>query len=409
MHPQPYPTKKKFLRLFGWTSLVLFYAIWLAAETLYRPANPDYVTFWSASQAANQGNYRAVYQAEQLDEYQAVLPPTTGSSLPPAPVPYLPVFLLPYQWFSLLPILPSQWLWRACNLLALGAYLAFFLRKTSPPQKYPPLLALALFSFPTFSNFIWGQSNLWLVICLGEMMRLTLQRKELVGGLWLAGLLLKPQTLILLLPGLVLQRAWKTLLGFGIGASGLLGVSLALGGVEAILALAKLWIGFTTPIALNAPWHMTNWRMVGLQWQALGWAYPNWIWAGIALTALAGISLWRKPLILEPGAFALTMLATLAATCAVAWHAHIHMLVVLLPALLLALTTHSLPEWAGRLWLLAFPVAGVVMWAAAWLASQGHAVPPFLEGTSVLAVCGFGLNLFFVVWALRKNQPGVLR
>lgn len=405
MHPHDDPSQKKLLGLVLWTGLAVFYATWLAAETLYRPVNPDYYTFWSAGRAANQGNYQDVYQVGQLDEYQAA-PATQNGELPPAPVPYLPVFLLPYRLFSLLPLATSQWAWRVFNLAVLGAYLAFFLHKTARPARITPALSLALFSFPVFSNFIWGQSNIWLAVCVGEMMRKALQRKEFTSGLWLAGLLLKPQTLLLLLPGLALRGAWRTLAGFGVGAASLLGASLALGGTDAILEMGKLWVGFSTPIALNAPWHMVNWRMLGLHWQAVGLPFPIWIWAGMAVTTLAGLALWRKPPSAHTGGYAQLILGTLAATCAIAWHAHIHMLVVLLPALLLALVTRQLPSRAGHRWLAAFPLAGILMAATAFIASTGRPIPSFLEGTSVMALCGFGLNLCLLLWAQTKHRPG---
>ena len=72
---------------------------------------------------------------------------------------------------------------------------------------------MLLISLPVFLNLFTGQVNVWLVVCVGEFMRASISGREFRSGLWLGGLLLKPQALLLLAAGLLMRRRARILAG----------------------------------------------------------------------------------------------------------------------------------------------------------------------------------------------------
>lgn len=116
--------------------------------------------------------------------------------------------------------------------------------------------------------------------------------KPFRAGLWLGGLLLKPQTLILILPALLLQRSWKALIGFAAASLAVVGVSIGIGGSETMHSLTGLWLGSVSGIPTNNPQFMTNWRMIGIHMSPLigPWAAWGVALVGLSITALTGLS-----------------------------------------------------------------------------------------------------------------------
>ena len=157
--------------------------------------------------------------------------------------------------------------------LELILYLRFFIKDLTSKQVQPRFMVLIVISYPVFLNFFWGRINVWLAICVGEFMRMAIKGKPFVSGLWLAGLLMKnPQSLVLILPVLLLQRSWKKLVGFAAGTIAVLVISLGLSGIQGVRALFDLWLKYAAAIPTNAPENMVNWRMLGIQ---LGFVMPS--------------------------------------------------------------------------------------------------------------------------------------
>jgi hypothetical protein len=230
--------------------------------------------------------------------------------------------------------------------------------------------------------------------------------------LWLAGLLLKPQTLVLILPALFLQGSWKTLGGFTAMTLLLIMASLGIGGMDAFWGLINLWresaIGHGLPT--NNPQEMVNWRMVGIRLSSLlglkiGWGIAL---TGLALTVLAALSLWRRPIPPSSPQFGVALLGTMAATCAATWHSHPHMMTFLVPPLLYLLYQRRLPAVLLDLWLFLMP-ALLLTGLALDLLGKFRIIPGLppdaLAATSlILAVGGLGLNLSFLFWVVRTIQ-----
>ena len=131
-----------------------------------------------------------------MGRIQHPLLPTIASSpyvFHPIPTPYLPVFIVAFQALALLPPVPAAYAWEILNLLGTTAYLWFFAAKIERRAVPVQLIALTMVSAPVFLNLFTGQVNLLLAICAGEYLRAAMAGRPLQSGVWLGGLLLKPQ------------------------------------------------------------------------------------------------------------------------------------------------------------------------------------------------------------------------
>jgi len=133
----------------------------------------------------------------------------TDSAYSPIPAPLFAVFFIPFKYLSKVNLQVSYWIWTSINLVALIGYLVFFLRKIFPQDKTAAspwkFLIPVLLSFPVFNNLINGQVEVFTLICAGEFVRNSLDKKPFLSGVWLGGLLIKPQLLILIIPYLLLR------------------------------------------------------------------------------------------------------------------------------------------------------------------------------------------------------------
>jgi len=190
-----------------------------------------------------------------------------------------------------------------------------------------------MLSLPVFVNFQEGQVNIFLLVCVGEFIRMLLLEKPFIAGLWLGGLLLKFVLLILIIPFLLIQVKKKTLLGFFTFSFIIFLASFSLVGVEGMLALKNFLLDAVSGVPVNNIWAMINWRMVG--WQVatissstLGWGITI---VGTLITTGYTLFFFRKWDKADPIRTVMTLLGIFAATCVVSWHAHLHMSMILIP------------------------------------------------------------------------------
>jgi hypothetical protein len=292
----------------------------------------DYICFWSAGRLANEAGYARVYDLNALYEVQkSVIPSATVVQ----PMFYLPVFILPFQILTLIPIVQSYWLWVALNLLFLIFYIRLFIIRI--PASIPKrTILMTLVVFPVFVNFYSGQVNLLLMLAVGEFIHALIHNRPVRAGIWLALLLLKPQTLILILPVLLFQRNWKTIVSFGI-TSVLVGLlSFALIGAKGLDGFSASWLVAGQSNVTVAPENMMNWRMIAVRLGELTTPLIGWFIAGsgIASSLYFTFAMWRKPISPDSPDYILAWFGTIAATLLLAWHSHAHMAVILIPMLL---------------------------------------------------------------------------
>ncbi len=403
----------------SWTNLALaacfaLYLIQVALDLVWGNTcghlGTDFCAFWSAGRAANVGGYAQAYDLGTLARIQLENFPAFGqiSTFAVSPVAYLPVFLLPFQLLALLPAAAGFWIWTVLNAVGFVAYLRFFHRETVGAPLPTRLLVLLSLSLPVYWNFLDGQANVWLVICVGEFMRRALVGQSFRAGLWLGGLLLKPQALVLIALALLLQLSMRTIAGLATATAALLGSSLAMVGVSGAKATLQVWLGFARGMPTNDVDSMMNWRMLGFHLS--NWFSPELGWglaaAGMLVTVLATIYLWRRRLPWNSASFTFALSGTLAATGLVAWHSHIHMAMMLLPAMVVLMQRDRLLE--DRVlegWVL-IPVAGYflvyVLAALVKAAALPGTIAPslnFLRGSSE-----FGVNAWILILAVQHAR-----
>ncbi len=405
----------------GWVNLalaafLLFYIVQIALDLVWSNycghLGIDYCAFWSAGRLANLKGYASAYDPAQLAGIQSTVFPAIGRGLSVSPVAYLPVFLPPFQALALVPLTPSFWVWTLLNAACFVVYLRFFCAKMTGGPLPGRLLALIALSLPVYWNFLDGQVNVWLVICLGEFARRAALGQPFRAGLWLGGLLLKPQVLVVLVFAILLQRSIRMLAGLIAASTALLAGSLALIGLNGAIAVIQVWLRFAGGIPANDVGLMMNWRMLGMY--LARWISPTFGWtlagAGIVLTIGIALMLWRTRLDCRSSSFAFALLGTMAATGMVAWHANIHMAMILIPPVVVLaqreriLKPSILNGWSlvpTGVYMLSYVLASLIK-AGVVPAGVGE-ILDFLRGASEFAVNAW--ILIVAITNLREPRP----
>ncbi len=361
--PTKTKTRKSRVQLIMLCLVLCFYIIQslsslLTAGPLGNGVGMDFRAFWSAGYIANTEGITQVYDLELMEEVQrTILSPEQLPSFQVAPVSVLPVFIPLFQLFALLPPIPAFYLWSALNLVGFILYLVFFLQRVKA-HNWQMLVLLGLFTYPSFSNLYFGQINLLLMIFVGEFIINVKLKRDFNAGLWMGGLILKPQLLILLVPVFLLQRKWKLLGGCFLSCAVALVGSLLLGKTAGLMGVTAIIVQFSKGIPTNLPAYMMNWRMIGEQISGLFSRGISWSVAVIGMIGTAGLTLlmWRKPVATDSERFLVIFTGTLAATLIVTWHSHIHMAMVLLPGILLLLSNKVFPGKIFKGWLFGLPL-----------------------------------------------------
>jgi len=387
--------------------LALFYLFYvvgtLSSRGLFDYMGSDFISFRTASEITWQHGFAQVYdlelQGRQLQICQAYAAEPGRCAI--APTFYLPAFVLLFLPLALLPPVPGFILWTALNLLVLGLYLWRFGHALGLRDR-GPLLAMALLCGPVFANWFFGQVSLLMLVCLGEALLAGRRGQEYRLGLWLGGLLLKPQILLLLLPGLLIGRRFKVLAGLALTSALVLGLSLLLVGPDGLLRFGKLLLAasgatvaadptVSAAMGTTHPEVMINWRALATNLDSLlptplAWGLAI---AGMALTALAGLSLWLRPAAVPSPHFDIALLGTYAASAAITWHAHTNLAAPLIVLLLLLYARRALSRAVLQVWFF----VPALLFAVAFLSVP--AVAHNLAGLSL-----FALNLYLVGWAV---------
>jgi hypothetical protein len=291
----------------------------------------DFRSYWATAAIARERGFADMYDLSvqytyQLRLYQAAFGP---DAIPNAviPMPYLPpfaLFFLPFQW------LPPQLSFVAWTIVSVVVFTLYFQRlaHVASITASPTLISSLLLCAAVFFQLFFGQVSIGLLLCFGEAFIAFRRRSDFVGGLWLSGLLLKPQILLLIGPGLLLARKGQGLLGLGVGTLVLLGLSLSMVGVQGMSTMAQLLLGSGSAngISASAIEAMTNWR--ALAYNLRGWLPDELgqsvMWLLMALTAIVGLSFWRKLPQPDSPQFAIVWFGTYVATSLATWHNQFH-------------------------------------------------------------------------------------
>ncbi len=365
----------------------------------------DFRAFFASARIATTSGFAQVYDlVVQREAQQALMAPYTTGEVETVPTPFLPIFIIPFSLFLPLGLFRGFILWTILNAGVLAIYL---LRLGGRGEGYL-LPGLALVSFPVFLTLLLGQVNIWLLVCVGEFLYAWKRGKGFYSGFWLGGLLIKPQTLILLIPALFLKRRWNILAGFVTATLGVMLVSLALAGPEGLTAWGGLLTRYMGNLPATDPAAMGNFRMLGGLLSLLIPPRCAWGIAGGLSVAIALLALWvslRRKGSEDESAFLLPLLA---ATCAVAWHSHIHMAAILIPPLLRQVTTGQMSRSLFVVWTLLPPAVYFLgITNVALMVALGKQPPP-IPGFTYPALVLLGLHSSLAVRAALKTGPGLL-
>ena len=409
-----------------WKNLILFaiicfYFVYFVGAFVYGTFGEDYLAFWSVGKIADERGYSQIYdlnniRSVQTKELQALglITNADDSSIPLFPVPYFSFFVLPFQLLSRIDLVYSFWTWTIINLVILIGYVVFFLRRTNPGSDTKisglKLLILMLISWPVFFNMACGQIEVFLLVCAGEFIRYAFSKKPVLSGIWLGGLLLKPQLLIIIVPIFLIMRNWKVLMGFIVSSGIILMTSLLLSGFAGMKALINLLTKFSDSVATAAPGIMINWRMVGVNVNALMNTSFGWVITGLGmvLTILAVYFLIKHNPPYGSSKWVMTMLGVFSATLAITWHSHYHMAMVLIPFLIYASLYKLLPEKILFLWGIVTPAAWfgtvIVGLFVMYFANIYFPTYPWI----VAAFSGFILNLVILISTIKSSYKQLL-
>jgi hypothetical protein len=404
------PAHERWVNL-GLAGLLLFYVLQILLDVLWGNTcghlGTDFCAFWSAGKAANAYGYARVYDLALLSRIQLANFPAFGdpAAFAVSPFAYLPIFVLPFQLLAVLPPGAAFWLWTALNAIAFWAYLAFLYRKLLGSRLPTRLFILLALSLPAYWNLLDGQVNVWLMIFLGEFLRHALAGQPFKAGLWLTGLLLKPQSLALLAVLALVRLPRRILAGLISGLVAMGALSTALLGPTGAMGMLHVWLGFSRGMPTNDVDSMMNWRMIGFH--ISNWTSPPIGWGvaafGMAATIIGVVALWKRGVDLKSPSGSAVLLGTLAATTLVAWHSHIHMAMILVPAFLLAMRSRLVVGTGEiEIWSVLPALAYVLVFLLAAVIRFG--VLPQAWTGSITALRGgaeFAVNIWLLMLALR--------
>ena len=201
-----------------------------------KPLGTDFVSFWTASQLALEGQAAAAYDvATHWSAQKALFGPSTGYSAFFYPPPYLliclPLAMLSYFW-------------------ALGLWLAatgYAYWRVVRAYAGPALDPIAILAFPAVLINIGHGQNGFLSAALIGGGALLLDRRPILAGLCFGALIYKPHLAPMIPLALIAARRWTTLVATAASAVGLAALSWAWFG-------ETTWRGFlaATPLARAA-------------------------------------------------------------------------------------------------------------------------------------------------------------
>jgi hypothetical protein len=277
----------------------------------------------------------SMYRLDVLDKYhQGLSIYTTNPSwrLPVGPVAYPPLFawlLTPFTWPS--PPLGFA-LWTIVSLLAL-LHLARRVAGFFPVRERVWAMLVVAASPAVLAAFYQGQPVILLACAVAEFYLAVRAGRDFRGGLWLSCLLFKPQYGIMFALLLLWKRRWATTAGAALGVLAILGGSVLVAGLPALLAYPTA-LGDMSSFrggAFTFPEFMVNWRALVLNFlPGVGNRSGLLLTLALgALTMLAVLLAWRGPWVAHDRRFPARMTMLLLGTVLANYHSHVHGLVLI--------------------------------------------------------------------------------
>ena len=370
----------------------------------------DYCVYWAAGRIINEAGYAAVYDVQTLTQYEKEILPEyydPDGQFHIAAFMYLPVFAVPFQFLSLLDLRLSFIVWNVIVLAAFALYLRFFAKKVTGHPLATRYFLLIFFSLPILINTYYGQVSIWMVIFVGEFIRAMRDGKPFKAGLWLGGLILKPQLLVVLACFILLQRLYKAIGGMAVTGLAAVGASFLLIGLPGFVNLKELLFDAAGGGVSSAPPLMMNWHMLGSYFALFTTDAAGNIAAAIASVITFAVMLYafRKKLDPKTDRFYVALLGAMAASEVISWHTHIHMFSALYPILLYLFLKEEIGKPTFS-FLMLFPALMYLIRQTLWgMFSKMSPLPPYevlgliyiIHSATFLAI-----NLYLLVWAIKQ-------
>jgi hypothetical protein len=314
---------------------ILIFLIWnLVHRGLFEYIGIDYRLWYSSAMIARYHGFDLIYDINLQTHYQIRMyqqyARITTVSIPfwPLPLPYLSVFIFPMLLLTLIEPVTGFFLWSFINTVGTLVYLTYFIRQNKLWISWK-FIFVTLFALPLFLNITFGNVNIWLLIAFGESITALKKGCLFRSGFWIAGLLLKPQTLLILIPGLIFARQFKLLAGALAGAIIIAISSFLLSGTNAFLGPFETIMNWPKILADTG---MTIFSLSTNLNQFLPNIISNIISISLILiTFFSTMWLWfpnQQPL--SGDNLELSFLASFAAACAISPHSNVHMALPLL-------------------------------------------------------------------------------
>jgi hypothetical protein len=225
--------------------------------------NSDFTVLWVGIRLLTSGHGPQLYDLNMQDQLADVALGTQGAHMASGGLPYI---YPPWTAAGMAPLALGSFeqafvLWFAFNLLLIGLAIYMLIQIADVPRGARGPLALALLSWaPLFLVLKQGQISLVPLVGLAGAVLALRRRRDSLAGIWLIVGLFKPQFLLFPLLALLLERRWRALLSFGIGATGFVAGSVALAGfwLPGYNAITLAAVGVETHFGVV--YRMQNWR-----------------------------------------------------------------------------------------------------------------------------------------------------
>jgi Glycosyltransferase family 87 len=230
----------------------------------------DFLAFYSAGSLIWQGQANGIFNQQLVSNFEyGLIHQKVGAAGYMAYInpPFVAVLLAPLGAIS---FFKARIVWFLLNLILVFFITSEIVRPIEGWRKYLSW-AVLLSIFPIYQALAEGQPS---IIILGTSLgalKLFKSGSLLTGGLFLAGLVIKPQLAAPIFLGLILFRQWKVVFGMALGTLVLIAGTLPFVGVQSYLTYIQYLLGVTIAhfngaglATTSAAWHGDIRNMSGL-------------------------------------------------------------------------------------------------------------------------------------------------
>ncbi len=270
-----------------WAFIAVIAAAWLAVGSgaLDHARSHDFLSFYTGAYMTTHGGLAHLYDPDVQLAVEKQLAPSITELVPFVRPPFYALLLAPLGW---LPLGTAFVSWILLQAGVLVACLRWGWQRFGTPA-----VVFGALSMPAALGIAHGQDCAIFLALLIASYSLAEERREWAAGMVL-GLMLVKFHLVLLWPfALIAQRRWKMLAGFAATGAAVVGISLAMIGVEGVRAYARLLQNPGLPALSPAPEFMIGLPGLGANFGLSStFAYA----AAVApIVILLLVAVWRAP------------------------------------------------------------------------------------------------------------------